>query len=398
MHQIHLAVRVRPARWRGQNFRSHHLVRLLTLLLFLVLTAWVVPAKSVHAATDLWLPTPVGERWKIIQGYGCGTHNSWDKYSLDLVHADGVTRGAPVRAAADGTIFVWVPPSGTLILKHSDGLYTMYTHMNSVVSAQLGKFVKRGTIIGAVGDREANGTPHLHFTAFTAKGVSLRGQFSVPLTFAEGYDLPDIGGCNQHHGEILIASNDAGTARPGITFETNTEKDHWYNGDQQITFSGAAMNRGFSMAWDHDPGGDGPASPITNPGSANLKDTAEGLHTLFVRGWDDHGQQMLATYGPIGVDRTAPHAPTPLTPGTVTVHATDKAALQWQAVVDEASGTAGYRVYLGTDPNGTSDWFTKVPQIETPALAAGNYILRVQALDYGGNTSPWVTLEQVVSE
>src|SRR5689334_8197385 len=74
-----------------------HLSRLLCLLIIFLCT----PAGQAQAAPQLWLPTPPGETWKVLQGYGCGSHNGWDRYSLDIVNADGRTRGAPVRAAAD---------------------------------------------------------------------------------------------------------------------------------------------------------------------------------------------------------------------------------------------------------------------------------------------------------
>jgi hypothetical protein len=77
---------------------------LIPLLLVPLLLALALPATPAHAAPQLGLPTPAGEPWKIIQSYGCGTHNGWDRYSLDLVNAGGPTRGPPVRAAADGTI------------------------------------------------------------------------------------------------------------------------------------------------------------------------------------------------------------------------------------------------------------------------------------------------------
>jgi hypothetical protein len=158
----------------------------------------------------LWLPTPPGEAWQVIQGYACGTHDDWDRYSLDLVSTSGATRGAAVRAAADGTIWDWVEPSGTLLLKHGDAFYTMYTHMERATITERNTFVARGTVIGSVGDRGAPGTPHLHFTAFTGQGMGARqNRRSVPLAFADGYDLKEIGGCNQHGGEVLRASGAA---------------------------------------------------------------------------------------------------------------------------------------------------------------------------------------------
>src|SRR5919206_2028647 len=172
-----------------------HLLRLLSLLIALHLST-----ARAHAAPQLWLPTPPGEIWKVLQGYGCGSHNGWDRYSLDIVNANGRTRGAPVRAAADGRIWSWTSKSGTLILEHGGGFYTMYSHMASVVTTERDLFVARGTVIGTVGDRAAHGTPHLHFTAFTGDGPAASHRRAVPLAFGEGYDLPEIGGCSQHGG------------------------------------------------------------------------------------------------------------------------------------------------------------------------------------------------------
>jgi hypothetical protein len=63
-----------------------------------------------------------------------------------------------------------------------------------------------------VGDRGAPGTPHLHFTAFTGDGIGARqNRRSLPLTFADGYDLKDLGGCNQYGGATLTA---VGKPRP----------------------------------------------------------------------------------------------------------------------------------------------------------------------------------------
>ena len=56
--------------------------------------------------------------------------------------------------------------------------------------------------------RWASGTPHLHFTAYTADGPWGHGtRQSLPLRFVEGYNLPDVGGCNQHVGKQLVSGN-----------------------------------------------------------------------------------------------------------------------------------------------------------------------------------------------
>jgi murein DD-endopeptidase MepM/ murein hydrolase activator NlpD len=185
-------------------------LRRLTLLLTLILLAIAPIFSPSHsfAAPQLWLPTPPGDPWVIIQGYACGTHDGWDRYSIDLARVDGLSRGAPVRAAADGTVFAWVEPSGTLFVRHGEGFYTMYTHMERAIVTERGAAVSRGSVIGHVGDRGAPGTPHLHFTAFTAAGYPSQSPQSVALSFADGFTLPDTGGCDQHNGEILKAAGE----------------------------------------------------------------------------------------------------------------------------------------------------------------------------------------------
>ncbi len=296
-------------------FRLRHVALLsqlflaMTLFVFCSGTALAAPTNTNPSARpQLSLPTPIGERWKIIQGYACGTHNKWDRYSLDMVAAEVRTRGAPVRAAADGVVFAWTSKSGTLILSHGNGFYTMYTHMASVVTTKRGAFLARGTQIGTVGDRGAPGTPHLHFTAFTADGAWARNRQSVPLRFSEGYDLPEVGGCSQHQGTAMIAAD------PSVA----------------------------TVQTDHEP------------------------------------PQLVPLHDPLSL-----HAglPTPI---------------EWPAAVDSDSGVTGYRIYIGQDSQGSSEWFIPDPQLEIPALGVGHYLLRVQPLDAAGNAGSWITMAELV--
>lgn len=164
------------------------------------------------AAPELSLPTPPGEAWQVIQGYGCGTHDDPpDYYALDLIAADGATGGAPVRAAADGLVLAWVEPSGTLILDHGEGFFTQYTHMEPWLT-EPGLAVARGSVVGYVGERGTPGNPHLHFALLTqppgADPEAYASRRSLPLAFREGYALPEIGGCSQHGGALLVAAGD----------------------------------------------------------------------------------------------------------------------------------------------------------------------------------------------
>lgn len=73
--------------------------------------------------------------------------------------------GAPVSATADGVvIFSGTDPSyGKMIkLDHGSGLVTQYAHM-SKLNVRLGEQVRRGALIGAVGNTGRSTGPHLHY-------------------------------------------------------------------------------------------------------------------------------------------------------------------------------------------------------------------------------------------
>lgn len=260
-----------------------------------------VPANTAAASPPtLSLPIPVGETWKVIQGYNCGTHTGYDDNAFDLVNANGRTRGAPVRAAADGRYWWWGAAGGSVILSHGDGYYTMYSHLESRVPFAKGDFVAAGTVIGTVGSAGTSYTnPHLHFEMFYGEGVSARNRRGVPLVFAEGYAFPDHEQCNQYMGLRLTAQAGARDAQA--------------------------------------------------PSPPTLLDAGQGRNQV----------------------------------------------VRWQPSTDAASGVSGYQVYVGSDAQGTGEWFVAEPQVALPSLPPGRYVVRVRALDNAGNASPWVTLVEV---
>jgi murein DD-endopeptidase MepM/ murein hydrolase activator NlpD len=370
----------------------HHRIpiALLWLLALLAALAGALTPTPALAAPSLILPTPPGEPWRILQGYGCGSHNAWDRYSLDLIQIDGPTYDAPVRAAAGGEVWHWESGSGTLILHHGDRFFTMYTHMARAVTTERGRFFEAGATIGFVGDRGAPGVPHLHFTAFTAGGNGWSGKQSVPLRFAEGYDFPEVGGCSQHGGSVVVA---AALKAPEVLFDSPAQPGQWHSADHRIAFSTRWSGGGLSQGWDAEPAAEAPMFPRAMDGYAQLSDMGEGMHTLYVRVWGPDGKVSLASYGPVGFDRTAPAAPAPIAELKV---APGAAVVTWQPAADAHSGVAGYRVYIGADPEGRSDWFTAETFIKTDPLAPGSYLVRAQTLDKAGNTSPWTTIGSVV--
>jgi len=357
--------------------------------LFAALACALTPSAA-HAAPSLILPTVPGEQWRVIQGYGCGTHNSWDRYSLDLVQVDGPTYDAPVRAAASGEIWAWEASSGTIILSHGGGFFTMYTHMARAVSTQRGHTYEVGATLGFAGDRGSPGVPHLHFTAFTANRDGWSGKQSLPLRFAEGYNFPELGGCNQHRGAVVQA---APLQAPEIRFTSAAQPERWYNSDQRIEFTTTWGGGGISQAWDKAPPADAPMFPRNVDGYAQLAEAGEGMHSLVVRVWGADGRQTVVSYGPVGFDATPPTAPAPIAELRVAAGAV---VVPWQPATDSASGIAGYRVYIGADTAGTSDWFTAEPLVKTASLTPGRYAVRVQSLDNAGNTSAWATIGAIV--
>lgn len=267
----------------------------------LVFGTLFVPTDTIAASPPtLSLPIPLGETWKVIQGYNCGTHTGYDDNAFDLVNTNGRTRGAPVRAAADGTYWWWGAAGGTVILAHGNGYYTMYSHLESRVPFRKGQSVAAGTVIGTVGSAGTSySNPHLHFEMFYGEGISASNRRGVPLAFVEGYSFPDHERCNEYMGERLTARTAPRDVQP--------------------------------------------------PTTPTLLDPGQGRNQI----------------------------------------------VRWQASKDAETGVQGYQVYVGTDAQGTGEWFVAEPQVALPTLPAGHYFVRVRAIDNAGNASPWVTLVEV---
>ena len=74
-------------------------------------------------------------------------------------------KGQPVYATADGTVEAasYTGDYGNLIvLRHGFGLATRYGHLSSF-NAKPGQSVKRGDVIGYVGESGRSTGPHLHY-------------------------------------------------------------------------------------------------------------------------------------------------------------------------------------------------------------------------------------------
>jgi len=188
--------------------------RLVALVAAIALLSGIFAVPHMAAAAPvLTLPFSNGETWKIIQGYNCGSHGD-NEDSLDLVRVGGPTRGAPVAAAAPGRVTYTGGSTSIVIIDHGGGYSTMYVHLSSR-SVGRGQHVERGQVIGTAGSVGAGASnPHLHFELFVGRNGSDRARNTVPLSFAEGYELPNNGRCNQHGGMLLTKGGAARVDAP----------------------------------------------------------------------------------------------------------------------------------------------------------------------------------------
>jgi hypothetical protein len=111
---------------------------------------------------------PLGDGFFVRHGYA--VENTW--YLPDYWHAgedwyaiDGSTAGARVYAVAAGTVVYAGAnyPGRVVIIKHGDGLFSMYGHLDPELEVAAGEQVRRGTMLGRVLRRSDKTPNHLHF-------------------------------------------------------------------------------------------------------------------------------------------------------------------------------------------------------------------------------------------
>ncbi len=123
----------------------------------------VYAADNLPNRPDFRLPFPCGSVIEIKTYYG---HNPDDK-KMDM-YRQGMPTGSPIVAAADGYVHQEFYPGG-IEIRHANGWFTTYMHMNSHVA--VGTTVKRGQQIGIMGNV---GSPnyHLHHEQLYAPGLT----------------------------------------------------------------------------------------------------------------------------------------------------------------------------------------------------------------------------------
>lgn len=117
---------------------------------------------------------------RMTQGYGnvpgaCKYYKSCFHNGVDY----GAPVGTPILAAEDGEVVAASTATSKLqygyyvLIKHDNNLTTLYAHL-SKVSAIKGSRVKRGEVIGYLGQTGYAFGPHLHFVVYQAATVKLQ--------------------------------------------------------------------------------------------------------------------------------------------------------------------------------------------------------------------------------
>ena len=101
----------------------------------------------------------------LTSGYGMREHPVYGEESFHYGEDIAAPEGTPVYAALDGTVEaagVGEMSGNYVRLSHTGGRETLYCHL-SAVNVTEGVFVRRGDVIGFVGETGLATGPHLHF-------------------------------------------------------------------------------------------------------------------------------------------------------------------------------------------------------------------------------------------
>ena len=111
--------------------------------------------------------------WPTNSGYKITSNYAWRwgklHAALDIAY---LPKNSPIYAAGDGVVVSATKGTGSawslgnyVVIKHSNGIYTQYAHLN-VISVREGQNVRKGQVIGGMGETGRATGIHLHFAAF----------------------------------------------------------------------------------------------------------------------------------------------------------------------------------------------------------------------------------------
>ena len=104
---------------------------------------------------------------RVSSGYGYRIHPITGRKKFHRGIDFSAKRGTPIKASASGRIEKKAVGRGYgryIIIKHSSKFSTLYAHMHKFDSnIRTGSYVKKGDIIGYVGNTGLSTAPHLHY-------------------------------------------------------------------------------------------------------------------------------------------------------------------------------------------------------------------------------------------
>ncbi|ULQ60643.1 M23 family metallopeptidase [Brucepastera parasyntrophica] len=117
-----------------------------------------------------------------IYRYNTGRTDTSTHYGVDF----GVPIGTPVFASGDGIIVMAenrISTGWTIVIEHLPGVFSLYYHLDTL-AADVGEYVRAGTLIGKSGNTGLSTGPHLHWE-FRVNGAAVSPDFFVGTVLYE---------------------------------------------------------------------------------------------------------------------------------------------------------------------------------------------------------------------
>jgi len=132
---------------------------------------------------------------KMVSGFGYRLHPIYKTYKMHEGIDFTAPTGSPIYATGSGRIVTAGPDRGygnCVVISHGFGYQTLYGHMYRI-KARVGQQVKRGELIGYVGNTGLSSGSHLHYEVIkSGKKINPINYFFNDLTEAEYQDMREL--------------------------------------------------------------------------------------------------------------------------------------------------------------------------------------------------------------
>ncbi len=219
------------------------------------------PTKVTYAKLSDIVDTANASISTIFREKGSSWSSGWHN-GVDIAAAQGVS----IKAAADGVVVNADTVAhndgfgNRVILKHADGRATLYAHMVSTPPVKVGQSVKKGQIIGYVGNTGLSYGAHLHFTIIDNydknPNIYYSGDLLDPIkvcgmgtlkfnsqvsnVIVENGISRNLGDLNKYYGVLGVATSSSG-AKPSVSSVS-------FNVGDIVNFSGTTHYTSSSAA------------------------------------------------------------------------------------------------------------------------------------------------------